>query len=243
MPAVGVALALVHVGDRLVAEAVPPPCGDQRPLVGRLLVAQRVRLREDRAELLAEEALAREPREQRPEPAAKQPLGEGGAGGALDHRAVEEQRAAHVDLERSRRCRAPSARSRPRCPCRGRRGRRSSPARGGRRAPPRCRPARPASSRGRRGFSESPKPRQSKASTARSRSCSSSNRQSYELEGNPCSSSSSGPDPSRSKDVDPAARDLLRGSGARCHSATRGVRLIAAAPPAPASASWPCDGR
>ena len=47
--------------------------------------------REDRAELLAEEALAGEPREERPDGAAQDPLAERRAGGVLDHRAVEQQ--------------------------------------------------------------------------------------------------------------------------------------------------------
>ncbi len=48
------------------------------------------------------------------------------------------------------------------------------------------------------GLSESPKPRQSNASAARDGRAARSRRQSYELEGKPCRSRSSGPSPPRS---------------------------------------------
>src|SRR3954447_3924686 len=59
MPALGMLEALLHVGDRLVAQRAPTSGADQLPLVLGLVVCERMIGREDRAELLAEESLAR----------------------------------------------------------------------------------------------------------------------------------------------------------------------------------------
>src|SRR5512132_304811 len=60
MPAIRVTKALVHVTERLVVEGPAAPCADQGPLVLSLLIGERMPRGEDRPELLAEEALARE---------------------------------------------------------------------------------------------------------------------------------------------------------------------------------------
>ena len=80
---------------------VRPPSRDQRPLVLRLLVGERVLRREDRAELLAEEALAGEPRQEPAQRAPQDPLPQGRAGRVLDHRAVEQQTSGQVHLQRA----------------------------------------------------------------------------------------------------------------------------------------------
>ena len=61
MPTIGEGDPLAEVMDEPVPERAPALVAEQRPLVGRFLVAERVGVREDAAELMAEEALAREP--------------------------------------------------------------------------------------------------------------------------------------------------------------------------------------
>src|SRR4051794_5467613 len=100
MPPLRVTVALLHVTDRLVVESASSACADQRPLVLRLLVPERVARREERAELLAEETLAREPREERADRAAEYPLGDGRARRPLHHRPVQQQSAGEIHLER-----------------------------------------------------------------------------------------------------------------------------------------------
>src|SRR6476659_144848 len=102
VPAIGVPEALLHVANRLVRDRAAPTGADERPLVLRLLVCERMSRREDRSELLAEEALAREPGEERPDGAAEKPLADRRTGGVLNHRAVEEQGARYLHLERAR---------------------------------------------------------------------------------------------------------------------------------------------
>ena len=63
-----------------MAEGAAAVVADQRPLVGGLLVAERVRGGEDRAELVAEDALAGEPGDERAEAAAQRLLRRGRAG-------------------------------------------------------------------------------------------------------------------------------------------------------------------
>ena len=71
MPAFGVPEPLPHVGDRLVVERSPAAGADQGPLILGLLIGERMGGREDGAELLAEEALAGEAREERADRAAE----------------------------------------------------------------------------------------------------------------------------------------------------------------------------
>src|SRR5215207_1211156 len=99
VPAFGVPKPLPHVGDRLVVQRSPAAGADQGPLILGLLIGERMGGREYGAELLAEEALAGEAREERADRAAEDPLGEGGARRALDHRAVEEERAPDLHLQ------------------------------------------------------------------------------------------------------------------------------------------------
>jgi hypothetical protein len=94
-----VRFALVHVGDEPVAEGAAAVVADQRPLVGGLRLAQRVCLREDRAELVAEEALAGEPRDQWTETAAQSLLRRCRAGRFQHHAAVEEHDPGNLHLQ------------------------------------------------------------------------------------------------------------------------------------------------
>jgi hypothetical protein len=72
--------------------------GDQRPLIGRLLGAQRVVGGEDPRELRGEGTLRGEPGEDRAEPAAQQLLAERRPRQMEEHAAVEEQCPGEVDL-------------------------------------------------------------------------------------------------------------------------------------------------
>src|SRR3954469_11456054 len=101
VPAIGVPEALLHVTNRLVRDGAPATRADERPLVLRLLIRERMSRREDRSKLLAEEALAREPGEERPDGAAEKTLADRGTGGVLNHRAVEQQGAGDLHLERT----------------------------------------------------------------------------------------------------------------------------------------------
>ena len=87
----------------------PPPSADQSPLVLGLLVGERMARREDGAELLAEEALAREPGEERSDGAAEETLAERRAGGILDHRAVQQEDAGDLHSSAPSRSRAISS--------------------------------------------------------------------------------------------------------------------------------------
>ena len=99
VPALGVLFALVHVGDEAVTEGAAAVVADQRPLVVGLGVIEWVVRREDRAELLAEDALAGELGDERPEAAAQRPLRQRRAGGFQHHAAVEEDDPGEVDLQ------------------------------------------------------------------------------------------------------------------------------------------------
>src|SRR3954453_20145219 len=99
MPAFRVGHPLVHVGDELVADLLTLTVGDQAPLVGFLLLAQRMAGREDRRELLAEKALGAEAGGQRPDAAAQDLLAERRARELEDHRTVEEQGAGDLEAE------------------------------------------------------------------------------------------------------------------------------------------------
>ena len=99
VPAIGVLDPLVHVGDQPVAEGAAAAVADERPLIGGLLVAQWVGRREDRAELVPEDALAGEPGGERAERAAQQLL-RGRRAGPLEHdAAVEEEHAGELEPE------------------------------------------------------------------------------------------------------------------------------------------------
>src|SRR3954469_16051105 len=99
MPALDEPLALAHVVDRQMHHALPSIVGDQLPLVGGLLGAERMLRGKEPRKLGAERALAAEAGEHRSEPAAQELLADGGAGPFQEDAAVEEQGPANVDVE------------------------------------------------------------------------------------------------------------------------------------------------
>ncbi len=82
-----------------MAEGAAAVVADQRPLVDPLAVGQRVRRREDRAELVAEDALAGEPGDERTDAAAQRLLRRRRAGPFEHHAAVEEQDPGQLHLQ------------------------------------------------------------------------------------------------------------------------------------------------